>query len=531
MQRNGYLTRFSRAFALLTLAMALMLAAPVMAAPYAAMVIDARSGKVLHSRNADTRLHPASLTKMMTLYVAFEAVQNGEMSMDTLVTISRKAAAEPPSKLGLRAGQRIKMRYLVRAAAVRSANDAATAIAEAVSGSEAAFARRMNRTAKALGMNSTTFKNAHGLTQSGHMSTARDMTTMGRALFYHYPQYYNLFSRKTTDAGLATVRNTNRRMLTSYRGADGIKTGYTRAAGFNLVSSAERNGERIIATIFGGNSGATRDARMVELLNMGFERAPRRVAVSAPPRPTYRGNSDGRMPGKTVRVVRAVTKSLRPMPRPGPVAPPEEVLIALQDSIDEAVSVAATLVAEVAEAPSEQVAEAVQPPGPLTLSTAPEPLQARPVLRPDMPDDQVAVGRVTPELPGIGAQEQAPGLRPKPRPLQVRSNLLPQAQQAIEPIPALPPLPTRVVTRADTKATPRGWSVSLGRYPTRFAAEQALLEAALREMSVLSGAKREIVRGSRGFEAGFRGLSQAQAERTCGRMAARGAACEIGQTG
>ncbi|MGR3490938.1 MAG: D-alanyl-D-alanine carboxypeptidase family protein, partial [Shimia sp.] len=116
------------------------------------MVMDARSGKVLHARNADTRLHPASLTKMMTLYVAFQAVQNGELSMDTYVTISRKAAAEPPSKLGLRPGQKIKLRYLVRAAAIRSANDAATAIAEAISGSEAAFARRMNRTAKSMGM-------------------------------------------------------------------------------------------------------------------------------------------------------------------------------------------------------------------------------------------------------------------------------------------------------------------------------------------------------------------------------------------
>ncbi|MDJ0823087.1 MAG: serine hydrolase, partial [Paracoccaceae bacterium] len=149
-----------------------------MAAPYAAMVMDARSGEVLHARNADTRLHPASLTKMMTLYVVFEAVQNGELTMDTLVTVSRHAAAaEPPSKLGLRAGQKIKLRYLVRAAAVKSANDASTAIAEAISGSEAAFAKRMNATAKALGMTRTTFKNAHGLTQDGHLSTARDMTT------------------------------------------------------------------------------------------------------------------------------------------------------------------------------------------------------------------------------------------------------------------------------------------------------------------------------------------------------------------
>jgi D-alanyl-D-alanine carboxypeptidase len=132
------------------------------AAPYAALVMDARTGEVLHSRNADTRLHPASLTKMMTLYVTFEAIRNGEITLDTKILISKKAASEPPSKLGLKAGQRISLRYIIRGASVKSANDAATALAEAISGSEAAFARRMNRTAKALGMNRTTFKNAHG---------------------------------------------------------------------------------------------------------------------------------------------------------------------------------------------------------------------------------------------------------------------------------------------------------------------------------------------------------------------------------
>lgn len=257
------------------------------AAPYAAMVIDARSGEVLHSRNADTRLHPASLTKMMTLYVVFDAVRRGEITMDTKVKISRHAASEPPSKLGLRAGQTIALRYLVRAAAVKSANDAATALGEAIEGSEAAFARRMTRTAEAMGMTRTTFKNAHGLTESGHLSTARDMTTLGRQLFYDFPEYYNLFSRRSTDAGLRQVANTNRRLLAAYRGADGIKTGYTNAAGFNLVASAERNGKRVIATVFGGQSTASRNARVAELLDMGFSRAPAQVAVAKPPRPAY----------------------------------------------------------------------------------------------------------------------------------------------------------------------------------------------------------------------------------------------------
>jgi len=228
-----------------------LLLAPLAAlsAPYADLVMDMRTGEVLHAENADTRLYPASLTKMMTLYIAFEAVERGEISLDSKVTISKHAAAEPPSKLGLRAGQQIALRYLIRAAAIKSANDAATAIGEAIEGSESAFAARMNRTAKALGMTKTTFVNANGLTRKGHMSTARDMVTLGRHLFYDYPQYYNIFSRRSADAGIAQVNSTNRRFLDAYEGADGIKTGYTNAAGFNLVASAQRGNKRIIAAL------------------------------------------------------------------------------------------------------------------------------------------------------------------------------------------------------------------------------------------------------------------------------------------
>lgn len=255
-------------------------------APYAAFVMDARTGEVLHSRSADRRLAPASLTKMMTLYLAFVEIEAGRMSLDQMITISANASSEPPSKLGLRRGQRIQFRYLIRAAAIKSANDAATAIGEAISGSESAFARYMTETARAMGMENTQFRNAHGLTQTGHYSTARDMGLLGQRVFYDFPEYYNLFSRRTADAGIATVRHTNRRFLDSYEGADGIKTGYTNAAGFNLVASARHGNERIIAVMFGGTSSAQRNARVSELMNMGFDRAPSRASVVALPRLT-----------------------------------------------------------------------------------------------------------------------------------------------------------------------------------------------------------------------------------------------------
>lgn len=337
--RSGYVLAI-----LVVLAMAPLCA---LAAPYADYVIDARSGQVLHQTNADTRLHPASLTKMMTLYIAFEAIERGEISLDSKVTISKNAAAEPPSKLGLRAGQTIALRYLIRAAAIKSANDAATAIGEAIEGSEAAFARRMNRTAKALGMTRTTFANANGLTAKGHLSTAHDMAILGRRVFYDYPQYYHIFSRRTADAGIAQVNSTNRRFLDSYEGADGIKTGYTNPAGFNLVASAQRGDKRIIAAVFGGTSTAQRNARMVELLDLGFGKAPRRAAVQKPPAPVYAtepaasdllanadDGSDAGGVGKTLRLVGAVTKSPRPQRRSTavPAAVADAVAVAVADA-------------------------------------------------------------------------------------------------------------------------------------------------------------------------------------------------------
>ena len=477
------------------------------AAPYAAMVVDARNGKVLHSRNADTRLHPASLTKMMTLYVAFEAVANGELSMDTKIRISKHAAAEPPSKLGLKAGQKIALRYLVRAAAVKSANDAATAIAEGIAGSEAAFARRMNRTAKALGMRRTTFKNAHGLTEKGHLSTARDMTVLGRHLFYDYPDYYNLFSRRSTDAGLRAVSNTNRRLLDNYKGADGIKTGYTRAAGFNLVASAHRGRERIIATVFGGTSGAARNAKVAELLDLGFRRAPSRVAVVKPRRPAYggagkrvasasaapvpAGTSRNRV-SKTIRVMMALKTSLQPKPRPLSKTPRAQ-LVAMQSTIDQVV---AGLAAEdVSERPNPD------PFVPEAQSSQADALKPQPTPRPAS----------TAQAPSAEAESLASnvaGMRPAQRP----------ARRA----PAAEP---EVVTRMSASGG-RHWGVRIGRFPSRYAAEKELLRTALRDMAALDGSLRKVVRRATGWEANFIGLSKSQASSACARISARGDSCE-----
>ncbi|MBY5934615.1 D-alanyl-D-alanine carboxypeptidase [Tateyamaria omphalii] len=454
--------------------MVVIVPASVRAAPYAAMVMDARTGEVLHSRNADTRLHPASLTKMMTLYVVFQAVEQGEITMDTKIKVSKKAAAEVPSKLGLKAGSSIKLRYLVRASAVKSANDAATAIAEGISGSEAAFARRMNRTAKALGMTRSTFKNAHGLTESGHLSTARDMTILGRHLFYDFPQYYNLFSRTSTHAGIADVRNTNRRLLAAYKGADGIKTGYTRAAGFNLVSSAQRGDERIIATVFGGKSTASRNAKVAELLDLGFRRAPSRAPVRKPTKPSYvpgddaiivAGNQDAPQgAGKIIRLSGAVKTSYRPKMRPGTAAP--------------------VLVAQ----------------APVASTVLPDDIQTA-LVAAQTNETATAVAAA------VASAAIAPTVRPEARPTQVALVQEPE-----------------VVTRVSTSGG-RHWGVNIGRYPSRYKAEKVLLQTALAEMSSLDGSLRKVVRRPTGFDANFMGMTRESADLACRRLQSRNVTC------
>jgi D-alanyl-D-alanine carboxypeptidase len=340
------LGRIIHAIVVVVLGFAVLATSPLQAAPFAAIVIDARSGEVLFEQNADARLHPASLTKMMTLYITFQEIEAGRLSLDTMVTVTKYAASQPPSRLGLKPGQKIALRYLIRAAAVKSANDAAAAIGDHIGGDVTAFAKRMTKTAKQLGMDNTTFRNANGLTADGHLSSARDMNTLGRHLFYDFPQYYNIFSRRTADAGVATVTNTNSRFLDAYEGADGIKTGYTSAAGFNLTASAVRGDKRIIATVFGGTSTANRNAKMKELMDLGFERAGNRVKEQPPVAPEVLPDdamvatlaiddldAEGGS-AKTVRVSGAVKVSLRPRARPDQPGVPDEVAIAMAEGID-----------------------------------------------------------------------------------------------------------------------------------------------------------------------------------------------------
>ena len=242
------------------------------AAPYAAIVIDTKTGSVLHAENENTRLHPAGLTKLATLYEVFTAVEKGEIKLDDLVRVSRNAAETSPVNLELREGQRLKVRDLIRATAVMGANDTATVLAEAISGSEAPFARRMNRTAKELGMTRSTFKNPHGLTERGHLSTARDVATIMQTLNNDFADFMHIFTRVNTKLSTTrTIQHSGHRLIKDYKEATAVKTGHTRAAGFSGAMIAEKRSDRIIVVLFGGKGAKTRNAQMIKLAELGFK--------------------------------------------------------------------------------------------------------------------------------------------------------------------------------------------------------------------------------------------------------------------
>ncbi|MFZ5669945.1 MAG: serine hydrolase [Pseudomonadota bacterium] len=251
------------------------LALPASEPKYAAIVVDANSGEVLYAKRADSPRYPASITKVMTLYLAFEALSEGRLKPTDMITVSARAASQPPTKLGLAAGDQISVDDAMRAIAVKSANDMAVALAEHLGGTEQRFAALMTLRGQELGMTNTRFVNASGLPDSRQISTARDIAILSRAVMRDYPQYYSYFSLRSFTFRGVTVNNHNR-LMGQFAGMDGLKTGYTNASGFNLAASAVRDGRRLIAVVLGGRSTVTRDDHVEDLLLTGFDVLKRR---------------------------------------------------------------------------------------------------------------------------------------------------------------------------------------------------------------------------------------------------------------
>lgn len=278
---------------------------------FASIIVDGNSGAVLSSQNPDALRHPASLTKIMTLYMLFEKLESGKLKLDSEMDVSAHAASQAPTKLGLRPGSTLRVEDAIKGLVTRSANDAAVVIAETIAGDEDDFAKLMTRKARALGMTKTVYRNASGLPDSEQVTTARDQSILGRAIQDRYPRYYRYFATASFQYRGRSIRNHNR-LLGNVEGVDGIKTGYTRASGFNLVTSMKRGNRHLVGVVLGGRSGSSRDAAMRTLLAENLEKgATRRTVAAITERGVTEANAEvaeerAKRPSKMVQVEGAV---------------------------------------------------------------------------------------------------------------------------------------------------------------------------------------------------------------------------------
>ena len=306
-------------FFVLVVLLLLPLVSTVQANPrYASIVIDVDTNKVLHESNADASRYPASLTKMMTLYMLFEAIEQRKMTLDTSMRVSAYAASKPSTNINLRSGEAISVREAIPALIVRSANDVAAVVAEALGDSEANFGRMMTDKARKLGMRSTTFRNASGLPNNEQKTTARDMAILSTRLMKDFPRYYHYFSTQSFSYK-GTTYNSHNRMVRNTHGVDGLKTGFIQASGFNVATSAKRGNRRVVAVVMGGQTAASRDQHMAQLLDRSFNQSASTQLASANTR--------------VVPVVAQKTNITTPVPRSAPLLKQTPDPIAMQPTI------------------------------------------------------------------------------------------------------------------------------------------------------------------------------------------------------
>ena len=450
----------------------------------AALIVDGETGKVLYARNAEAERHPASLTKMMTLYLLFDALKKRQMTLETTLVFSSHAATQKPTNMRVCAGESIDVDTAIRAIVVRSANDVAVAIAEAVGGTESHFAEMMTAKARALGMHDTFFHNASGLPDPMQITTAGDLAILARHLAYDFPQYFHYFATMDFSfRGVNYVGHDN--LLGRYDGADGMKTGYTQASGFNLVSSVARNGSHVIGVVMGGRTAHRRDAEMIRLLDDTFDRAernPTMLARTALPWLTVAQNTYSAV---------AVNASYATPRMTASDADDEDAAESRADDTD------APAAAPVVAAPAPAVA--APPPRAMSAVAAPPP-RAMPA--------------------------------PKPKPMVVASYQ-----------PTKPAVPSKPVLRAQTgegdigdSGTPvsmlsvHDWTIQIGAFADLTVARAQLADYAEKSMDILGQAQRIIVPfqsidGQLLYSARFGPFLEREARQVCARLTERGQTC------
>ena len=529
-------------------------------ARYAAFVLDGNTGKTLHEASPDKPRHPASLTKVMTLYLLFELLEAGKLKLNTPLQVSEHASIQSPTKLGLRAGQTIEVEDAIKALVTRSANDAAVVIAEAVAGDEQEFAKLMTRKARALGMSQTVYKNASGLPDSEQVTTARDQAVLGLAVQERFPKYYRYFATTSFEYRGASIRNHNR-LLGRVEGVDGIKTGYTRASGFNLITSMRRSGRHIVAVVLGGSSGGERDARMRTLIESHIKTAALKkpgTAVAAAPEPAPAEPRAARFAVASAPAPKP-TPAAAPVPKTAPAPAPKAE--AAPPQLRFAVAAAS------ATRPADPVPTAVVAPAPVAVVTpvattvTPEPGSTDPItpvlvktltVRPGM----FKTASLTPSSPTYPAPAEQPAPQPAPAPPAkaepvpqpapvpaAKAEPVPQPAPApaakAEPLPSPPGarpgilgvLPAKALEAApvtEVAPTPRaaeptarvaprnGWIIQIGAFPEEGAAKQQLSKAS-RLVGSAEAYTEPVVKGEKTlYRARFAGFTDKdQAEAAC----------------
>ncbi len=423
---------------------------------YAAYVIDVKSGKVLFSRNGKSLRYPASLTKMMTLYMVFEQLNAGKMTLDTRMKVSKYASGRPPSKLGLRSGSSIKVRDAIYSLVTKSANDVATVIAEHIGGTEGNFGTLMTRKARSMGMSRTTFRNASGLPNSRQKTTAADMALLGRALQDRFPRYYKFFNTKSFRYGKRRYGNHNK-LLGRVKGVDGIKTGYTRASGFNLVTNVKSRDRHIVAVVMGGKTGRSRDAHMKSLIAKYLPKAKtgRRLTALVVPRAGSKSGSASR------NYIQLASKIRLPKAKVAPNAP---VALAKVD-LTPAPAVPVTLVAKQPAAATIQLAA--------------------------LPKAAVRDSRATASINQRAPQPKqltvaSLAIPPMPRPANDPIGDLSTHASAYAPASATKSPKNPGIASFEAKPAPAGWQIQLGATPTLSGANKLLVKARSKNKRLLA---------------------------------------------
>ncbi|MBB3140462.1 serine hydrolase [Halomonas organivorans] len=470
---------------------------------YAGIVIDADTHEILYAENADAPRYPASLTKMMTLYLLFEAIEGRSMSLGQPLPVSAAAAAMPATKLYLKPGESIPVETAIESLIVTSANDVAVVVAEALGGSERHFARMMTQQARELGMRHTTFRNASGLPDDAQVTTARDMAVLARRLMLDFPQYYHYFSLQRFTWRGKTHRGHNR-LLANYPGTDGLKTGFIRASGFNVATSAVHDGRRMLSVVMGGFSAASRDEHMADLLNRGFARAAladghnwlARTAISnerlmplparpmPPPRGQMLASLETSVPAPTPRV--AAPRTVSPAPAASEPTPQAAPSVA---------SVPGPVVSESAPRVASSVASA---PGPVVSEPPSTPAAVAREAAVPSPDEAIVAAAATPAAAGDAGVRRADPLRP----------MIDQNEPAVG-----------------------GWGVQVGAFSDAEHARRLADRAAERLATELADARVAVprVEGAGVYRARLVDLHEGQARQACQRLQAQGMDCMVVQ--